>query len=87
MLKTWTMVVSLDNSVSSVPLYARCIQTAVAMAAKEIASRSVSDKRFAEGKIEIKDPDNNVVYLIPQLGQGKAMFVTKEVKREEKVNA
>lgn len=75
-VKTWQLKAEYDKSITSVALYARCKNTAVAQAAKEIAAKCVSDKRFAIGRITVSDPEGNTVYVIPEEGsKEKAGFV------------
>ena len=85
-LKPWTMLVEYENSKSTIPLFARCPQSAVAMMAKEIAGRCVSDKRIAVGKITILDPENKEVYIIPEAGSKlKAGFIGDYLPAEKEV--
>ncbi len=80
-MKKWSITATLNQSITSVPIIARCAQTAVAITAKEIAARSTSDMRFEKGRIDVKDPDGKIVYTIPEDGTGEACFCEKKKGR------
>lgn len=82
-MKKWSITATLNQSITSVPIIARCAQTAIAITAKEIAARSTSDMRFEKGRIEVKNPEGVVVYVIPEEGQGEAGFVVNKKGREK----
>lgn len=74
--KPWSVKAEMGGSITSVPIMARCSFTAVALAAKEIAGRSVADPRWRDGKITILDPDGKAIYQIPDAtSQEKPGFI------------
>lgn len=82
-MKTWTIKVELDQSMTVVPIHARCVHTAIALLSREIAGKFVADKRYAEGKITISDPEGKEVYIIPQEGTGEPFFVKDKEEGKE----
>jgi hypothetical protein len=78
--KRWVMLVEHEQSKVTIPLYARCPQSAVACMAKELSARMVSDKRVALGKITVQDPEGNAVYVIET--NGKSGFTRKRKEKD-----
>lgn len=81
MSKTWVMLIEHEQSKATIPLYARCPQSAVACMAKEISTRYVGDVRIQKGKITVQDPEGKSVYVIGT--DGKAGFIQAKEKKKK----
>ena len=66
-MQRYTLVAQLGSSLTSVPISARCDEFAIAMAAKEVNAKFVSDKRWEIGEIKLtRDNDKKCIIFIKE---------------------
>jgi hypothetical protein len=65
-MQRYTLKAELNNSITTVSIPARNDECAMALSAREIASKFVSDRRWEKGRITLMDPDNEIVRVIDE---------------------
>ena len=65
-MKKYSISVSLVGSMTTIPIEARNDFHARVLAVQKCSQCYKSDKRFAKGKIVVKDPKGKEVYTIPE---------------------
>ena len=63
-MKKYVLSATLKGMTTSRPLFARNTFNAKVIASKEITANYVSDRRFAQGEITLKDPEGKIVWSI-----------------------